>query len=503
MALVMAGLIIVQTNSLKQAADIKADQFNNQVNRALAQVIDKLESNETRIVQRLVNYNTMPSLSPVDIGNLPPGQGSLSITYFEQNYFGNYREKLQFSYNENSEGQEGENRQNMDFSSSAFDALLQQNLQRMRARERNINYQASLMEMRNIQSKSIEERVDSTILVSLLDHAMEDCGIEMEYKYAVKSFQHGQEKVIFGSPGFEHNHKNTIPGLLFPRDIDERQPNYLYVYFPKQSSFLIKATGIMVIPSLILTGLLIAIFVYSIMIIFRQKKLSAIKNDFINNMTHELKTPISTISLASQMLEDSGVSNTPRTISHVAKVINQESKRLSFQVEKVLQMAVFNEGRLKLRFKEININDLATKVAANFEIRVKSESGKLLADINAVEDEIKGDEVHITNVIFNLLDNAVKYSKDAPQIKLSTETKKDFAVISVKDNGIGIPKEHQSQIFERFYRVPTGNVHDVKGFGLGLSYVKKIVDVHKGRIKVDSAANKGTKFSLYFPLNTK
>ena len=218
-------------------------------------------------------------------------------------------------------------------------------------------------------------------------------------------------------------------------------------------------------------------------------------------MTHELKTPISTISLASQMLHDNSISNTARTIKHVSNVIYQESKRLSFQVEKVLQMAVFNEGRLKLKFKEVNLNEIIRSVVLNFELRVKNKNGILEAVLKAEKAEIKGDEMHITNVLFNLLDNAVKYSEDEPHIVVSTETRKNFIVVSVKDNGIGISKEHLGQIFERFYRVPTGNVHDVKGFGLGLSYVKKIVDSHQGKIKVESTLHKGTKFIIYFPQN--
>jgi len=238
---------------------------------------------------------------------------------------------------------------------------------------------------------------------------------------------------------------------------------------------------------------------YAILIIFRQKKLSMIKNDFINNMTHELKTPISTISLASQMLQDGSISNTPSTIAHVSRVISQESKRLSFQVEKVLQMAVFNEGRLKLKFREFDLNNMVETVTGNFELRVKNKNGNLRTQIKAENALVKGDEVHITNVIFNLLDNAMKYSKDNPEIVVTTENRKDQLLISIQDNGIGIAKENQAHIFERFYRVPTGNVHDVKGFGLGLSYVKKIVDLHHGTIKVESAINKGTTFKIYFP----
>ena len=163
-------------------------------------------------------------------------------------------------------------------------------------------------------------------------------------------------------------------------------------------------------------------------------------------------------------------------------------------------MAVFNEGRLKLKFTQLDLNKLAETVASNFEIRVTNENGELKTDLSAENALIRGDEVHITNVIFNLLDNAVKYSKISPLIELSTENKHGWAIVQIKDHGIGIPKEHQSQIFERFYRVPTGNVHNVKGFGLGLSYVKRIIDVHNGRIKVDSTLGKGTRFRLYFPL---
>jgi len=328
-------------------------------------------------------------------------------------------------------------------------------------------------------------------------------GISLDYRYAIKTFPTGQEKTISESPDYKSiKRKKEYTHVLFPNDIYEI-PNYLVIYFPKRSGFLLRATGIMVIPTFILTGLLIAIFTYTIYIIFKQKKLSQIKNDFINNMTHELKTPISTISLASQMLQDETISNTPRTIAHISSVINQESKRLSYQVEKVLQMAVFNEGRLKLRFKEFELNDLVRTVISSFELRVKNKNGTLHTDLRAVGNRIYGDEIHITNVVFNLLDNAFKYSNEIPDITVTTENRRESVVLSVTDKGIGIPREHQEQIFERFYRVPTGNVHNVKGFGLGLSYVKKIVEAHNGKILVESAVNKGTTFSIHFPLNNK
>jgi len=353
-----------------------------------------------------------------------------------------------------------------------------------------------------LSESPIEDRINTSTLGRSIKMELKRQGINLDFKHAVKTFPRGKERFISGDRDYNSNQQNEYRIVLFPND-ENPKPNWLYVYFPKQNTFLLKETGILVIPTFVLTAMLIGIFVFTIFIILRQKKLSNIKNDFINNMTHELKTPISTISLASQMLRDNSVSNTPKTIEHISGIIYQESKRLTTQVEKVLQMAVFNEGKLKLKFKEVNMNNLINSVVLNFELRIKSKNGQLTSELKADPCIIKGDEVHITNVLFNLLDNAVKYSKDEPKVMISTELKDEFLVVSVKDHGIGIDSEYIGQIFERFYRVPTGNVHDVKGFGLGLSYVKKIVEAHRGKIKVESALNKGTKFMIYFPINAE
>jgi len=351
-----------------------------------------------------------------------------------------------------------------------------------------------------IANLPIEMRIDPQKLDNDLRKLFRDSGIDLDFEYAIKSSFLGNEKNVVYTKNYQvKGGKKEFSKLLFPNDLN-LSPNYLYVYFPKQQGYLMKETGMLIIPTIVLTAMLIGIFVFTILIILKQKKLSIIKNDFINNMTHELKTPISTISLASQMLRDNSLQNTARTIEQISNVIYQESKRLGFQVEKVLQMAVFNEGKLKLKYKEVNLNELINSVVLNFELRVKNKNGTLSSDLKADQPIIKADEVHITNVLFNLLDNAVKYSNEEPHVLVSTENKKGFLIVSVKDNGIGIPSEHIDQIFERFFRVPTGNVHDVKGFGLGLSYVKKIVESHQGKIKVESTLHKGTKFMIYFPL---
>jgi signal transduction histidine kinase len=216
-------------------------------------------------------------------------------------------------------------------------------------------------------------------------------------------------------------------------------------------------------------------------------------------MTHELKTPISTISLASQMINDPSIPAESKNMKNISRIIEDESKRLGYQVEKVLQMAIFDRGKLKLKLKQTDINDLILSVINNFTIQVDKLGGKITGELNAANSQVKIDTVHFTNVISNLVDNAVKYSPEKPEILVSTENKNGKLLIRIRDKGIGIKKEDQKRIFEKFYRVPTGNIHNVKGFGLGLSYVKKIVEEHEGSIAIKSELNKGTEFEICLP----
>lgn len=496
MIVVLSGLIIVQTNMIKSASDIREEQFNNLVKSALLWVsarLDQIEEGEarTRAQQQRLPVETQ---FPEDLAIFPrdnKSRGSLSFEFKITEQAANrfiFQEEYSIDFQDTT---------GLQLDSLAIDQLFQ--IQQQKKRDqwlRNMNWRNYKI---FLEDRPIAERISPAVLDNLLKSAIAETGINIDFKYAIKNANFGREKMVFGNSDYRPGKQKEFNQRLFLYDYDGAKPNYLNIYFPKRSGYLLKATGISIIPTVILTALLIGIFVYTIMVIFRQKKLSNIKNDFINNMTHELKTPISTISLASQMLQDGSISNTPAMIAHVSKVIYEESKRLGFQVEKVLQMAVFNEGRLKFKFKEFDVNRMIINVINNFEIRVKSKNGILVTNIAEDSLIIKGDEVHITNVIFNLLDNAVKYSKEIPEIQVTTEKRNGNVVVSVRDNGIGIPKEYQSHIFDRFYRVPTGNVHNVKGFGLGLSYVKKIVDSHEGEIKVESVLSKGTTFSILFP----
>ena len=236
--------------------------------------------------------------------------------------------------------------------------------------------------------------------------------------------------------------------------------------------------------------------------IFRQKRLSEMKNDFMNNMTHELKTPVSTISLAAQMLKDPAITKSTDVFKHISGVINDETERLSFQVEKVLQMSLFEKQKATLKMKELNVNDVVAHVANTFQIKVEKFNGNLDIDLQATDSTIEADKMHFTNVLFNLLDNAVKYRREDVDLKLLIRTWNNYnkIYISVEDNGLGIKKENLKKIFDRFYRVSTGNRHDVKGFGLGLAYVKKIIEDHNGTIKAESEIGKGTKFIICLPV---
>jgi signal transduction histidine kinase len=233
--------------------------------------------------------------------------------------------------------------------------------------------------------------------------------------------------------------------------------------------------------------------------LLKQKRLSDIKNDFVNNMTHELKTPISTISLASQMLQDKHIDFNRERIVSISNIIDEESKRLGYQVEKVLQAAIYDKGKIRLKLKEVDMNKLISKSMEHFSLQIKNTNGLVSLNLSEELKLIEADEFHFTNVIYNMIDNAIKYCKEVPVIKITSFNKSEGVVLVIEDEGIGISKEDQKRIFEKFYRVPTGNIHNIKGFGLGLNYVKKIIDAHKGVIKLSSELSKGTKFEIYLP----
>ncbi len=343
----------------------------------------------------------------------------------------------------------------------------------------------------------ISDRISGSQVQSLLKEKLSGRGLDMDFEYAV--YEEGK-KPIFQSDDFnEYEDCSYFRASLFPGRVFNKT-TLISLYFPTEREHLRKSMGVIGGSSLIITMFIIAMFTLALYIIFKQKRLSEIKNDFVNNMTHELKTPISTISLASQMLNDRSIPEEQKNIGQISRIIQTESRQLGFQVERVLQMAIFDHGELKLKQEEIDLHDIIETVAQNFLLQIDKREGMLEFLPEADNTVIQGDLMHITNVISNLLENAMKYTRNTPEIRIATRNEDESVIVSVVDNGIGIGKEDQKRIFDKFYRVPTGNIHSVKGFGLGLSYVKLIVEQHQGSITLKSEPNKGSQFDIHLPL---
>ena len=364
--------------------------------------------------------------------------------------------------------------------------------------QRGLLDEVALQMLYTASSKPIEERINFKNLDQYLKSGLVDNGIDLGYHFKVID-RDGRE-VYRCSDYVDEGSEYSYSQPLFLNDPPARM-SIVKIHFPGKRDYIFDSINFM-IPSMIFTFVLLITFIFTIYIVFRQKKLTEMKNDFINNMTHEFKTPISTISLAAQMLKDPAVGKSPAMFQHISTVINDETKLLRFQVEKVLQMSMFDKQKATLKMKELDANELITGVINTFTLKVERYNGNIESELNATDPNIFADEMHLTNVIFNLMDNAVKYKRpDADlELKVKTWNEPGKLMISIQDNGIGIKKENLKKIFEKFYRVHTGNLHDVKGFGLGLSYVKKIITDHKGTIRAESELNVGTKFIIALPL---
>ena len=345
----------------------------------------------------------------------------------------------------------------------------------------------------------IELRINCTALKNYITTEFMNNSLNLPFVLMVVN---SNEKIVYQSDSLSKkpNSSDIITQVIFPGDPASKL-NYIKVYFPTKGNSLSESVTFFV-PSAVFSLILLVTFTMTIYIIFKQKKLSEMKNDFVNNMTHELKTPVSTISIAAQMMRDSDISKSPEVFRHISTVINDETKRLGFLVEKVLQMSLFENQKAMLKLKELDINDLIANVANTFTIKVEKSGGTIDVDLRAENSTIYADEMHITNMLFNLLDNAVKYRRENVPLRLMARTRNesDKVIIAIEDNGIGIKKENLKKVFDRFYRVPTGNVHNVKGFGLGLAYVRKVAEDHHGSIRAENGRrNIGTTFIITLP----
>lgn len=349
-----------------------------------------------------------------------------------------------------------------------------------------------------VSDKPFAERIDFRQLDAALRTELRNNGIQLDYHFYVTTSD-GRE-VYRCSDYTSVGEETTFRQELFPND-PQAQTGLLYIHFPELQKYIFSSVRFM-IPAIIFTVILLIIFIFTIYSIFRQKKLTEIKNDFINNMTHEFKTPISTISLAAQMLRDPSVAKSETMFKHISGVIVDETKRLRFQVEKVLQMSMFDKKVATFKPKEIDVNVLMQETVNTFRLKVEASGGTIDTHLDANDAVVYVDEMHFTNVLFNLMDNAVKYKSPDRELKLFVSTRNESGrlVIVIADNGIGIKREDLKKIFEKFYRVHTGNRHDVKGFGLGLAYVHNIIKAFNGTIHAESEYGKSTKFIISLPL---
>ncbi len=341
-------------------------------------------------------------------------------------------------------------------------------------------------------------KIDTVVLDSMVRSELKQQGIETKYEYGI--LNQNQNAFVFPVKAqlISTLLKSPYRISLTAQNIFIN-PRYLSLYFPSQQNYILRNLWYMLLGSAFLILLIIWMFSYTIATIFKQKKLSEIKNDFINNMTHEFKTPISTISLACEVLGDTTVEKSPQKLSNYVKVIKDENKRLGLLVENVLQTAVLDKGELKLKLKQLDVHEIIEDVLNNSYVQIENKKAEIEIEFDAIESVVSADKVHLSNIIYNLLDNALKYSTENPKITIFTKSDNKGVYISVKDNGMGINKENQKRIFDKLYRVPTGNIHNVKGFGLGLSYVKAIIEKHGGSIFVESALGVGSTFTCFFP----
>lgn len=340
--------------------------------------------------------------------------------------------------------------------------------------------------------------------------------IEDKFKNAFKKYGLADTKFEFAlisnmdiermSKGYVKAVEDSIHNLRFVQLLQLPSDNSfsdseeaLALVVPNYKNIVIKQMYWKFAGAIFFTFMIIFAFYITVRTLVTQKKLSEIKNDFINNMTHEFKTPLATISLAVDALRNEKVAQDKQKSAYFSSIIKEENKRMNKQVETILQAALLDRQELQLNLQPVHVHQVIQDVADNFNLQLQDKNGRAELQLNAKNDLLDLDEMHFTNLISNLVDNAIKYSKDNPIIKITTHNTKKNLVIRLEDNGIGMSKETQRRIFEKFYRAHTGNVHNVKGFGLGLSYVKSIVDAHLGRIRVESTVGKGTVFTMEFP----
>ena len=493
MALTFCGLLYIQIMYMKNMIRMRDDQFAEGVRRSLYAVTSTLEQDETRhFLEEDAAAIEQSVYGSLDTGSKNSTSGSMKYSFTtpdglhgDLTIHGDLRGRSS----------------SISPTASGRYRSLQETIKGQYLYQKGLLNEVILNILSQSSNRPIAERADSATVARYLAGEFENNGLNLPFEFAVVN---RAGRAIYHTAGFNSSdagRNNMFVQTLFPND-PANKVYYIKVYFPTKKDYIMSSVKFM-IPSFVLTFIFLVVFFYNIIIAFRQKRLTEMKNDFINNMTHEFKTPISSISLAAQMLNDDSVRKSPTMMQHISTVINDETKRLRFQVEKVLQMSMFDRQKATLRLQEIDANKTISNIVSTFKLKVESCGGHIESDLAADDAIVEVDEMHFTNVIFNLLDNAVKYRREDVPLTLRVSTadiSPERLEIRVSDNGIGIRRDELKKIFEKFYRVPTGNRHDVKGFGLGLAYVHKMIGELHGEIRVESEFGQGTTFIIILPL---
>ena len=496
------ALLFLQFSYVEEMVKMKKEQFDESVNRALYQVSHNMEMNETlRYLEKDVNETerrafTQDSVMVDGLDGTIKHSHQFAVAADDGTVYSSFQLKT-FEMKPSSIPKAMILRKDKNTLADATKTM--QEIVRNR-----YVYQKALLDevvyniLYTASDKPLKERVNFRMLDQDIRTELINNGINIPYHLTVSTTD-GRE--VFRCPDYTDEGKEfTYQQYLFQNDPRSKM-GVVRIHFPEMNSYIFSSVRFM-IPSIIFTIVLLITFIFTIVVIFRQKRYTEIKNDFINNMTHELKTPIASISLAAQMMNDESVAKSEQMTKHLSSVITDESKRLRFLVEKVLQMSMFDKKSVVFKKKELDLNEMVEQIAQTFTLRVEHTGGKIYTEIEAIDSAIFVDEVHFQNAITNLMDNAVKYRKQEEPLDIYIRTWNDEQklYLSIRDTGQGIKKENLKKIFDKFYRVHTGNKHDVKGFGLGLAYVKKVIDLHQGEIKAESEVGKGTKFTISLPI---
>ena len=533
MSLALAGIIALQIKWIRDDFQLKEQQFDQAVNHALSSVVDRIETKEAaKILQnRLFSINpdsisemmlsdtmnadvyqvrdTIIETASEPTSNSGPWpetaekQGR-NITLPQQERQRSFLrvQRRNIVQTDSISKRTIESSQITRIYGDSAEVVIRQNEERIKSRLSKLNEVMKKMAIEFVGSdKDVLDRINKVDLDSIIKNELKNNSIELPFQYGVVSSMNGS--ILYSNTVKSDSSLLTSPYkiILFPHDVVAR-PDYLFVRFKDTLRYFLDSMWFMLLSSAVLTFVLIFGFAYTIQVILRQKKLSDIKTDFINNMTHEFKTPIATISLAVDSLRNPKAIADPSKFEYFTRIIREENRRMNNQVERVLQMAQIDKQELELRKETVDLHQLIDHAIEQLRIQVESRNGTLTKDLLANNAMVFGDPVHLSNIIFNLLDNANKYSVDRPVIHIETVADSTGLSVRVKDQGIGMTRETQKRIFEKFYRVPTGNIHNIKGFGLGLSYVDIILKKHNGWIQVQSEPGKGSTFEFHVPLST-